>query len=177
MNQKAEYNIYEAHVLLSPGMLVPNNPLLPDLDQLPSSLPWTLDLSYLKSLNSTAIRGWVEWMDQIPHQDLTIQNAPGFFLNQASQISHLLSRRAQIMSLYLSYFCEEMSLENFKTLSRKPNQIFRIPAQVLVKKDSGNFIFELDAMPAKTFKCLDGSYEIYPMEQDSGYFITEALPG
>ena len=116
-----------------------------------------IDLDKVSAINSVGIREWIRWIKEIPSTvALSVRRCPKIIVDQINMVAGFLPKGTQVASFYVPYYCdgsgsEKMVLfENGKEFKGKD---INPPSEV---KDEGGEVMEMDVIPAKYFKFLNG---------------------
>jgi hypothetical protein len=70
----------------------------------------TIDLKEIGYINSSGIRGWINWKKQSLEDiefDITVANCPREFIDQINLLSDMLPKNTKIQSFFVPYYNEE----------------------------------------------------------------------
>jgi anti-anti-sigma regulatory factor len=119
--------------------------------------PIVLDMEGVTSINSVGIREWIKWIKTLPQNSpVSLRKAPKIIVDQINMIAGFLPPGTVIESFYVPYFSEETNSE--KMVLFTAGQEFNGPnlaAPEGVADEAGNPM-EMDVIPAKYFKFLQG---------------------
>lgn len=122
-----------------------------------SSQSAVVDFNGVNTINSVGIREWIKWVKSFPSNiKLSLRRCPKIVVDQMNTVAGFIPQGTIIQSFYVPYFCESSAQEKMVLFSNgkefKGREIF---APEDIKDESGE-LMEMDVIPAKYFKFLNG---------------------
>lgn len=118
--------------------------------------PLEIDLGELEMINSTGLRAFAAWINDLDNVTIQLSHVPKFFVEQINMVGGLVPPRAKVISFYVPYYCDLKDKEK-QILYRTGLEFSRDGEKVRIdhpKVSTDDESYEMDVVPAKYFKFL-----------------------
>ncbi len=113
-----------------------------------------VDLDKVNTINSVGVRKWVSWIGALTKDcRVLLKNCHYPILLQIGTVRGFLPQNSYVISFYLTYFCEELDLEQEILFELDKNYTFdeiTISEFISTVVDGKTYQYELDTLPQKT---------------------------